>query len=496
MSNLMSSTTSKIMLMATRDYCLTINPSTTRVLTFNRRLTCSAAATLRLVPNPPDLIKWVRREGGFVHPSVRIAESGPYGLGLIASEEIHKGSELIALPEHIPLRFPVNDSGGGDESYSNLVNLTRYVPEELWAMKLGLKLLQERAKTGSFWWPYISNLPESFTLPIFFPGEDIKNLQYAPLLYQVNKRCRFLLDFEKEVRREVEDVKLQNHPFGGREVDASSLGWAMSAVSSRAFRLHGVKTGNHSDNIPMMLPLIDMCNHSFTPNSEIVQEQGSGDPKMLVKVVAGMNIKERDHMTLNYGCLSNDFFLLDYGFVVASNPYDCIELKYDGGLFDAASMAAGVSNPNFSSPSSWQKEFLSKLNLEGEHAILKVTLGGPEVVEGRLLAALRALLTNDAESVQTCDLNTLKSLSIEAPLGLANETAALRTLIALCVIALNHFPTKIMEDESILEKGVLTSTELALKFRIQKKSVIIDVMRDLAKRVKLLSSKESLVSQS
>ncbi|KAL4574343.1 hypothetical protein LXL04_021172 [Taraxacum kok-saghyz] len=493
MSNLMSSTTSKIMLMATKDCCLTINPSTARVLTFNRRLTCSAATTPRLVPNPPDLIKWVRREGGFVHPSVRIAESGPYGLGLVASEEIPKGSELIALPEHIPLRFPVNDSGGGDESYSNLVNLARYIPEELWAMKLGLKLLQERAKTGSFWWPYISNLPETFTLPIFFPGEDIKNLQYAPLLHQVNKRCRFLLDFEKEVRREVEDVKLQNHPFGGREVDASSLGWAMSAVSSRAFRLHG--KGNHSD-VPMMLPLIDMCNHSYNPNAEIVQEHGSRDPNKLVKVVAGMNIKERDHMTLNYGCLNNDLFLLDYGFVVPSNPHDCIELKYDGGLFDAASMAAGVSNPSFSSPAPWQQEILSKLNLEGEKALLKVTLGGPEVVEGRLLGALRALLATDAERVQTCDLNKLKSFSIEAPLGLANETAALRTLIALCVIALNHFPTKIMEDESILEKGVLTSTELALKFRIQKKSVIIDVMRDLSKRVKLLSSKESVVSQS
>ncbi|GFZ15833.1 rubisco methyltransferase family protein [Actinidia rufa] len=51
-------------------------------------------------------------------------------------------------------------------------------------MRLSLKLLQERAKTGSFWWPYISNLPETYSLPIFFPGEDIKNLQYAPLLHQ------------------------------------------------------------------------------------------------------------------------------------------------------------------------------------------------------------------------------------------------------------------------------------------------------------------------
>lgn len=52
-------------------------------------------------------------------------------------------------------------------------------------MKLGLKLLQERGRKGSFWWSYISNLPETYTLPIFFPGEDIKNLQYAPLLHQV-----------------------------------------------------------------------------------------------------------------------------------------------------------------------------------------------------------------------------------------------------------------------------------------------------------------------
>lgn len=493
MSNLMSSTTSKIMLMATRDYCLTINSSTTRVLTFHRRLTCSAAATPRLVPNPPDLVKWVRREGGFVHPSVRIAESGPYGLGLVASEEIPKGSELIALPEHIPLRFPLVESDNGDESCSNLVNLARHVPEELWAMRLGLKLLQERAKTGSFWWPYISNLPQTFTVPIFFPGDDIKNLQYAPLLYQVNKRCRFLLDFEKEVRREVENVKLEDHPFGGKDVDASSLGWAMSAVSSRAFCLR-FQNGNHGD-VRMMLPLIDMCNHSFNPNAEIVQEQGSEDPKMLVKVVAGMNIKEHDHLTLNYGCLSNDLLLLDYGFVVPSNPYDLIELKYDGGLFDAASMAAGVSNPSFSSPAPWQRQILSKLNLEGEQALFKVTLGGPEVVEGRLLGALRSLLASDAETVQKCDLDTLKSLDIEAPLGLATEIAALRTLIALCVIALSHFPTKIMEDESLLKQGVSTSTELALQFRIQKKSVIIDIMRDLTKRVKLLSSNESIVSR-
>ncbi|KAJ0038029.1 hypothetical protein Pint_22389 [Pistacia integerrima] len=489
-----------------------------------RPITCAASYHTRLVPQPPDLLKWVKKEGGFVHQAVKISQQqddDSYGLGLVASQDIPKGSLLIALPDYVPLRF---ESDAGDEARSVFVNLARQVPEELWAMKLGLKLLQERSKVGSFWWPYISNLPETFSVPIFFQGEDIKNLQYAPLLYQVNKRCRFLLDFDQEVRRALESLKPNDHPFGGQEIGASALGWAMSAVSSRAFRLHGKKLADGTRNeIPMMLPLIDMCNHSFNPNAQIVQEE---DAELLIKA-AETEIKQNDSLLLNYGCLNNDLFLLDYGFVIRSNPYDTIELRYDGALMDAASMAAGVSSPNFSSPPAWQQQFLSQLNLDGEASIskgthhisalwirlplplssallkfwsiyfsyLRVTLGGPDLVEGRLLAALRVLLASDLETVQKHDLNTLQSLSAEAPLGIANEVAVFRTLIALCVIALEHFPTKIMEDESLLKQGVSASTELAIRFRIEKKSMIIEIMRNLSKRVKLLSCKETTATQ-
>lgn len=95
------------------------------------------------------------------------------------------------------------------------------------------------------------------------------------------------------------------------------------------------------------------------------------------QVIAEREISENDPLLLNYGCLSNDLFLLDYGFIVPSNPYDCIELKYDGALLDAASMAAGVSSPNFSSPAPWQKDILAQLNLDGEAPVLKVILFFP-----------------------------------------------------------------------------------------------------------------------
>lgn len=117
------------------------------------------------------------------------------------------------------------------------------------------------------------------------------------------------------------------------------------------------------------------------------------------------------------------------------------------------------------------------------------------MVEGRLLAALRVLLASDSEAVQKHDLNTLQSLSAEAPLGITNEVAVYHTIIALCAIALEHFPTKIIEDESLLKQGVSASTALAIRFRIQKKSLIIDIMRNLSRRAKLLSSKETAATQ-
>ncbi|MCL7042690.1 hypothetical protein MKW94_007371 [Papaver nudicaule] len=485
-----------MLLTATRGFINDSPSFSTISLTHFRTLTCASSSsssvyyTDRLVSNPPDLIGWVRKEGGFVHKGLKLVDEESNGVGLVSSEDIPKGSDLISLPSHLPLKFQSLESGdGGDGLESVLIQLARQVPEELWAMKLGLKLLQERATVGSFWWPYISNLPQTYTVPIFFPGDDIKNLQYAPLLHQVNKRCRFLLDFGKDIKHALDNAKPEDHPFGGQGIDASALGWAMSAVSSRAFRLHGAKLpgGAHS-LIPMMLPLIDMCNHSFHPNAKIFQEEESKKSNMLVMVKAETDIRQNDPVVLNYGGLSNDFFLLDYGFVVPSNPYDTIELKYDGAFLDAASMAVGITSPNFSSPKPWQKQILSQLNLHRETPDLKVSLGGPELVEGRLLAALRVLLATDIETVEKHDLNSLKSLSVEAPLGISNEVATLRTVIALCLIVLDHFPTKIMEDEALLKNSASPSTSLSLQLRIQKKSVIIDVMRNLTRRVKNLSS--------
>lgn len=60
--------------------------------------------------------------------------------------------------------------------------------------------------------------------------------------------------------------------------------------------------------------------------------------------------------------------------MIPSNQYDYIELKYDEALLEAASTVAGISSENFSSPAPWQRLILTKLNLHGEAALLKVLL--------------------------------------------------------------------------------------------------------------------------
>lgn len=60
-----------------------------------------------------------------------------------------------------------------------------------------------------------------------------------------------------------------------------------------------------------LLPLIDMANHSFTPNATVLPDGGGG-----VRMTALRNIPRGSPVLLDYGKLSNDFLLLDYGFVV------------------------------------------------------------------------------------------------------------------------------------------------------------------------------------
>ncbi|KAI5083702.1 hypothetical protein GOP47_0003445 [Adiantum capillus-veneris] len=337
----------------------------------------------------------------------------------------------------------------------------------------------ERAQRGSFWWPYISNLPQRFNIPVFFTGSEIANLQYAPVIHQVKKRCRALLDLAKEVETVLSKLGTDQQPFGGQEVNASSLGWAMAAVSSRAFQMH-----NSSGSSRVMLPLIDMCNHSFTPNARIIQQEEKGGTSFVV--VAEGNLQAGANILLSYGALSNDVLLLDYGFVESQNVHDFVEMRYDKIMVDAARVAARLDGDGYSQLAEWKQSILEQLNFEGVGVSLQVKFGGTNLVDGRLLAALRVLYAQDSDSVKRKGITELQMWS-GSPSGYIIESNVLKTLVAMCALLLGHFPTPITEDEGALKSKELTEAgTLVLEYRIAKKKVLVDCMRGLSRKLQSL----------
>lgn len=115
--------------------------------------------------------------------------------------------------------------------------------------------------------------------------------------------------------------------------------------------------------------------------------------------------------------------------------------------------------------------------------MLQVTLGGTELVEGRLLAAVRVMHAQDPMELLDVDLEALQTWNQSPPLGVLNERKTIRTLIGLGMLALASFPTEIEEDQSELVKGDISENHrLAIQFRMLKKRLLLDTIKGLKAR--------------
>ena len=119
-----------------------------------------------------------------------------------------------------------------------------------------------------------------------------------------------------------------------------------------------------------MLPLIDVANHSFEASAEVRAAVGEGPGA--IEMVASRPLRAGDEVTLNYGNLSNDHFLLDYGFVPQGiNKHDTASLRWDVSYLEAAREVAGLAQVPFAAGTEpWQSAMLSELGLDDDPEVL------------------------------------------------------------------------------------------------------------------------------
>jgi hypothetical protein len=270
---------------------------------------CFASASTPIAPSPGErLVETVRSKGGTVDGiSVKrwSGADGGSGFGLCMVRDCPAGTPLITLPPCLQLTY----SAATDP---RLLAVIHRVPAELWGGKLALQLLSHRIVAGpqSPFAAYLEALPIGFPgVPMFFSADELKTLQYPPVTSQITKRCRWLVEFAGQVLDPLRGTP--QDPFEGVHVDANALGWALAAVTSRAFRIGGM------DRPAALLPLIDMANHDFERANAKITGVGGGSGGVrgstsgaALCMVATRDVKAGEPVIINYGALPNGEWVL------------------------------------------------------------------------------------------------------------------------------------------------------------------------------------------
>lgn len=250
-----------------------------------------------------EVAEWVVARGGSAD---RVAV-GPtqFGLGLLATADLAAGEAAVVVPRACLL------SESSMPPTPALKALIEAAPSEFWSARLGLMLLAERAKGDeSALSAYLRSLPMLFTVPLFWTPAAVELIKYPTLQAKLRTRAKFVSSFASE--------RLEGgcHALGGVGADSAALGWAVAACSSRAFLIGGERA---------CVPLIDLGNHAPAGAANCAVQGGklSGS----VELVTQRPIRAGEELTFCYGeRLTNDDFLLDYGFLPSENPHDTTAL--------------------------------------------------------------------------------------------------------------------------------------------------------------------------
>lgn len=85
------------------------------------------------------------------------------------------------------------------------------------------------------------------------------------------------------------------------------------------------------------MPGIDLADHHPNPSCSVINDLASN----AFLLVANRKISKGESLTIDYGPLSSDELLSDYGFTVESNPHDRISVNCDYSVLGIVRLAMG-----------------------------------------------------------------------------------------------------------------------------------------------------------
>ncbi len=443
---------------------------------------------------------WIKDNGGDVS-GCEVKDAYPgckgKGWGLVACKGVKAGEFLARIPfkccleERETGRKGKNDNsnnhritsfqngvcaenpplGVSGEVTSEIKLALRLLTERVWHFDAQSRLSTSSREGGMNWGPALDALPNAVPgCPVFFNQTMVAALQDQAVKEEVRRISSAILRTARGLSH------LPGTPddmFYGVRVDQDAMAWAWAIVASRATTVNGKL---------MLVPLLDMVNHNFEANVEIVaslspsaaspygSESGGG-----VELRAIKSISNGEPLEMQYGPMTNDGLLVKYGFIDPVNPYDVCVFKFGSTKLHTARSIIGIQGEVFGDSSvltdakdwteiaPWQLMKLQELGLAGLgeafHVNLLCSLGRTPltpVIDPRLIGALRILYAvNESELKGKNTSELCDKLLYVSP---RNEELVLMTLIGLCAVILRSFPTSSVSDELNLAGGGVGSS--------------------------------------
>jgi hypothetical protein len=222
--------------------------------------------------------------------------------GIFAKQDFQAGEFLCAIP--FPTTLVVNAEES--ESFTNVDRGLAFLNDYL--------DLDQRS-SDSKWAPYLDCLPTRDAkgglfdpTPDFFTREEILLLEFPRLVHAAEKR-------KEEVQRASQSLL----------ISTEDLQFAVWLVRSRSFSILKVHQDEKLVTKSVMIPFLDMLNHSSdNPNAELQVIESKADDESFYALQATRAISADKEITFAYGTGKDSSvdLLLNYGFVPKMNKDD------------------------------------------------------------------------------------------------------------------------------------------------------------------------------
>lgn len=239
-------------------------------------------------------------------------QSDATGRGIWATAEIQKGEEIAKVPAELLLTKASAVKALG----SPIASLGEYPA-------IALQLVHEKyvLKEDSFWHPYLDMLPGLQEIGSSFTwAEEDMELLSGSLIKNMSKFLRERIEGEYASIRD--SILARNSKQFPLEVFTTSrFVWGYAVLLSRSFRIRFIGR----DEVIALIPYIDLINHE--PDSKAYVAGSLEQKGRMVTMSTDRPYQAQEQIFDSYGRRSNDELLLLYGFALAKNVHNFVEIS-------------------------------------------------------------------------------------------------------------------------------------------------------------------------